>query len=243
MKKKIIVGLVTALLIVCSVGTAFAQDSPLITFKGESEKFVESVTGDTSFTNMEPGETRTMNLTLKNEDASEMSFFMSAEILDNIAAATGTNGTAVYDFTLAKNGEVFFSTVIGDGKVNTSIGKEYLSSDNNILLDNLSQGQSDVITVTLALDGDSTNGTSTMSTGDTLNTSGYMNKEGQIQFVFSAATPVTPGGSVVQTITNYVNQNVNTGIGASVTGIVIGAILIAVAVILIVKRRKAGERS
>lgn len=242
MKKKIIAGLVTALLIVCSVGTAFAQDNPTVTFKGESEKFVESVTGDTSFTNMEPGETRTMNLTLKNEDASEMSFFMSAEILKNIAETTADK-QSVYDFSIAKNGTVFFSTVIGGGEAyNKSVGKEYLTSDNNILLDNLSQGQSDVITVTLSLDGDSTNGSSTTS-GDTLNTSGYMDKTGQIQFVFSAATPVTPGGSVVQTITNYVNQNVNTGIGASVTGIVIGAILIAVAVILIVKRRKAGEKS
>ena len=184
------------------------------------------------FTDLQPGEDRTLTLILKNDGSREMSFYMSAEILDNIAEKTA-DSQAVYDFSIAKNGTTFFSTVIGGGSAyNQSVGREYLQEDNNILLDTLAVGAQDRVTVAIKLDGQSAENS-------------YMDKTGKIQLVFNAGYPVTPGQSMIKTVTQYITGErsiVNTGVGgASMAAIVIGVALIILAVVLIVKRRKRGE--
>ncbi|MGL6291874.1 LPXTG cell wall anchor domain-containing protein, partial [Eubacterium aggregans] len=134
---------------------------------------------------------------------------------------------------IAKNGTTFFSTVIGGGSAyNQSVGREYLQEDNNILLDTLAVGAQDTVTIAIKLDGQSAENS-------------YMDKTGKIQFVFSAGYPVTPGQSMIKTVTQYIageRSIVNTGVGgASMAAIVIGVALIILAVVLIVKRRKIGE--
>ena len=70
MKKKIVTLLITAALLLATGLSASAAET--ITFRGQAEKFVTSVDGDVeTFTDMLPGETRTVSLTLKNEDSSE----------------------------------------------------------------------------------------------------------------------------------------------------------------------------
>lgn len=227
--------ILTLVLLLAAAPVALAQDAQVITFKGEAQAFVKSSDGTIAsqgFTDMEPGEERTLNLVLANDAADEMRFFMSAEILDNIASKTA-DSQAVYDFTIAKNGTVFFSTVIGGGSAyNQSVGKEYLSEDNTILLDTLKKGESDQITVSMKLDGDSAG-------------NGYMNQKGQIQLVFSVATPVVPGQGIVSIITQYIrgegSANVNTGVGTSFAAIILGVALVAAAVLILWKRHKKGE--
>lgn len=109
-----------------------ASAAETITFRGQAEKFVTSVDGDVeTFTDMLPDETRTVSLTLKNEDSSEMKFYMSAEILDNIASKTA-DSQAVYDFVISKNGQPFFTTIIGGGTAkNTSAADGNSGSNGN----------------------------------------------------------------------------------------------------------------
>lgn len=240
--------LLMAALLFSTMSTAFAAGDETITFKGTAEKFVSDVQKDSEgFTGMLPGEERTVTLTLVNQDSSEMKFYMSAEIIDNIAGKTA-DSQAVYDFVISKNGTPFFSTIIGGGTTqNNSIGSEYLDKDNNILLDTLAQGQSDVIDITLKLDGSSTGNS-------------YMNQTGDIQLVFTASTPdPAQGGNIidqiVQGVTNIVSggssqggtgvAGPNTGLGGSSTYLIIAALCIIVAiaaiVVLIVSRKKKGE--
>lgn len=221
---------------------AFAEGTKTIIFKGEAEKFVTNISGDVQqlgFTNMQPGDERSLTLTLRNDDAQKMTFYMSAEILDNIAEKTA-DGQAVYDFVISRNGEVFFSTVIGGGQAyNQTVGDQYLDASNNILLDTLGKGESNTVTITLKLDGDSAGNS-------------YMNQTGQIQLVFTVATP-TPNEpvTVINNITKYI-----TGQGTTVTQnspytglsspwLWISVVLIAAAVIVLVvinkRKRKDGD--
>lgn len=237
MKKKIVTLLITAALLLATGISASAAET--ITFRGQAEKFVTSVDGDVeTFTDMLPGETRTVSLTLKNEDSSEMKFYMSAEILDNIASKTA-DSQAVYDFVISKNGQPFFTTIIGGGTAkNTSAGEKYLDESNNILLDTLARGQSDVIDISLTLEGNSTGNS-------------YMEKTGQIQLVFTASTPDNPAGGgnvierLVQAITNPGATGPNTGLnGGSPYLLIAGAcivIAVVVIIILIVTRKKKEE--
>ncbi|SDY04598.1 LPXTG cell wall anchor domain-containing protein [Eubacterium barkeri] len=234
MKKQCIPFILTAVFLLATMGTVLAEGGQVITFKGEAEKFVQSVDGNLStegFMDLQPGEERTLNLILKNDGAREMSFYMSAEILDNIAEKTA-DSQAVYDFSIAKNGTTFFSTVIGGGSAyNQSVGREYLQEDNDILMDTLAVGAQDRVTVAIKLDGQSAENS-------------YMDKTGKIQLVFSAGYPVTPGQSMIKTVTQYITGErsiVNTGVGGVSMAAIIGVVLIILAVVLIVKRRRREE--
>ncbi|MEG0377729.1 MAG: hypothetical protein RR614_04540 [Eubacterium sp.] len=232
MKKKCVV-LIISLIFLLSTGLSVSA-AEIFIFKGQSEKFVTDITGDTDgFTEMLPGETRTVNLSLKNEDSSEIKFYMSAEILDNIASKTA-DSQAVYTFIISKNGTPFFSTIIGGGTTkNSSVGDQYLDESNNILLDTLSQGQSDQISITLELDGNSTGNS-------------YMKKTGEIQLVFTASTPDSPiqGGGVVQQIIKRITNNGRSP-GTGLMGsnrqlylILAGAGVVIIAVILMIIKKK-----
>jgi len=229
------------LVMIVSAGAVYAADS--FVFQGSSQKFVTDVSGTagSGFDNMEPGESRDLSLTLTNADSNDTNFYMSAEILKNIAEQGDKN--AIYDFSIAKNGTVFFDTVIGGSssdKQNISIGSEYLQEDNTILLDTLSKGQKDTITISLKLDGDSAE-------------NAYMNQSGKIQLVFSAGSPVTPSpGNIVNTIVRYVTGqgtvttvNVNTGVQGAMTPIIIALVLLAAAIIIIfaVFKKKRRDRN
>lgn len=228
MKKKCITLLITLALLLATGLTASAAET--ITFKGQAEKFVTDVSGDAkSFDDMLPGEKRTISLTLKNEDSSEMKFYMSAEILDNIASKTA-DSQAVYDFVISKNGQPFFTTIIGGGTAkNTSAGEKYLDESNNILLDTLAQGQSDVIDISLELEGNSTGNS-------------YMKQTGEIQLVFTASTidPAAPGGGgnvierLVQSITNPGATGPNTGLKGVSPYLIVACVCVLIAVVAIV---------
>lgn len=229
MKKKCITLIITLALLLATGLTASAAET--ITFKGQAEKFVTDVSGDAeSFDNMLPGEKRTISLTLKNEDSSEMRFYMSAEILDNIASKTA-DSQAVYDFVISKNGQPFFTTIIGGGTAkNTSAGEKYLDESNNILLDTLAQGQSDVIDISLELEGNSTGNS-------------YMKQTGEIQLVFTASTtdPAAPGSGggnvierLVQSITNPGAAGPNTGLNGVSPYLIVACVCVLIAVVAIV---------
>ncbi|MBR0384247.1 MAG: hypothetical protein IJH61_06155 [Eubacteriaceae bacterium] len=236
MKKQCFIGavLIAMLAFVCT--PAFAADN--LVFQGDTQKFVTDVSGSATggFTGMVPGEARDLTLTLTNNDKQNVDFFMSSEILNNIAEQGDKN--AVYDFNISKNGQVFFKSVIGGSspdKQNISIGAEYLTEDNNILLDTMVPGQTDTVSISLKLDGDSTDDT-------------YQDKEGKVQFVFSAGAPVSNDGGtlinrIVKTVTRGSASSPDTGVNGGAM-LMVALLLVVVAIVLIaavVVRRKRNE--
>lgn len=215
-----------------------ATNTNIIFENGSGHNFkVEGGSGADGFGEMEPGEAKSLDLTLSNDSADEMKFYMSANILKDIAQE-GDSRTAVYTFDISKNDSdtSFFSAVISGGANNNiSIGKEYLT-DNNILLDTLKKGESSKVSIVLELDGDSAG-------------NDYQGTSGEVQFVFSSELPGQPVTNVVNKVVNYVQgagtniiKTVKTGDKLSVG--LIAAVLISFVVIialLIVKRKKGKE--
>lgn len=173
--KKFIFGLAICLMCFISVGNVYAEDT--ITYTGDAENFISLEGGAIDFENMFPGETRTVTFNLENGSDNIMRFYISSEILDNIAQKG--DGTAVYDFTIDDGTDSIFEAIIGNNEV--TIGSEFHVIDNHILLGELNPGESQMINVVLYIDGDSAN-------------NDYQGQTGEIEFAFSVeeTLPVVP---------------------------------------------------
>ncbi len=197
LKKLITVLAVTAmsLLPAMTVG-ATGSTSNGIVFDGNTEQFVTDLQG-TGFTGLLPGETKEVSFVVTNDDPSELRFYMSAALLDNIAASG--DGSAVYDFDMYRNNETapFFSAVVGK-TVDISAGADLMNANNKILVDALNQGESASVRIALHLDGATENS--------------YQDQVGNIQLQFSVET-IDPAPTVTETITQTVTggDSVKTG--------------------------------
>lgn len=223
MKSKLFGIVLSIATVMLSCAPVVAAQDTLVTFEGDSQKFITQEGSSEGFEDMQPGETRSVTVRLKNDNNSTMDFFMSTEILDNIAEKG--NKDAVYDFSISRDSDTFFATVIGAS--GNTIGEEYLTDDNNIKLATLAKGEESLVTVSLSLDGDSTENT-------------YMNQEGQIKLRFSAGTPVENLGetqTIIQRVVNYVKT------GDSAPYVLMGGLLVvsALGIIVFVKKSKKKE--
>lgn len=217
-RSRLFAAVLTAALTLSAGGNVSEAKTGSVIFEGEAEKFVTSVDGG-EFTGIMPGESKTLNLMISNEYSEEMKFYMSAEILTNIAERGDRK--AVYDFSIAKNDQMFFTTVIGgEAGYNISSGKEYLTEDNHILLDTLKKGESSKITITLKLDGDSAE-------------NAYQNQEGNIQLTFSVETPEGP-----PTLIKKITKTVRTGDLLPVGIMIAAAGSLLLIIIILLKKRK-----
>lgn len=169
--KKLIIGLAIALACFLSIDNVAAAD--VITYQGDANKFIMLEGAAPDFENLFPGETRTVTFELVNDSSGQMRFFLSSEILDNIADKG--DGDAVYTFTIADGTTPFFETIVGNDEV--TIGSEFLTNDNNILIGTLNAGASKTINVSLSIDGDSTNNE-------------YQGQTGVVNFIFSVEQPL-----------------------------------------------------
>jgi len=133
---------------------------------------------------------------------------------------------------------VFYKSVIGGSSPYQqiiSIGAEYHTEDNNIHLDTMVPWQTDTVSISLKLDGDSTDDT-------------YQDKEGKVQFVFSAGAPVSNDGGtlinrIVKTVTRGSASSPDTGVNGGAM-LMVALLLVVVAIVLIaavVVRRKRNE--
>lgn len=223
MKSKLFGIVLSIATVMLSCAPVVAAQDTLVTFEGDSQKFITQEGSSEGFEDMQPGETRSVTVRLKNDNNSTMDFFMSTEILDNIAEKG--NKDAVYDFSISRDNDTFFATVIGAS--GNTIGEEYLTDDNNIKLATLAKGEESLVTISLSLDGDSTENT-------------YMNQEGQIKLRFSAGTPVENLGetqTIIQRVVNYVKT------GDSAPYVLMGGLLVvsALGIIIFVKKSKKKE--
>ncbi len=224
-KKIITILAVTALSLLPTLSVGATGTTNGIVFDGNTEQFVTDLQG-TGFTGMLPGETQEVSFVVTNDDPSELRFYMSAALLDNIAA--DGNGNAVYEFDMYRNNEstAFFSAVIGK-EVDISAGADLMNADNKILVDALNQGESASVRISLKLDGATAND--------------MQNQAGNIQLQFSVET-IDPAPTVTETITQTVSggDSVKTGDENQIylyMGMAVAAAMIMGTVLVAVKKR------
>lgn len=197
-----------------------AEDASL-SYEGDAKSFVKTTDTVNTFTDMMPGEERSQNITLTNENYDMMKFFVrvdEAKLLNE----TGS-GNIVYDISFKKDGNVFYSGRIG-GK--TKVGKGNLTE--SYMLNNLKKGESTMIEMSIKID-------ATSMTND------YQGSDGNFGVIFSVEH--SDENKVVEIVKKIpvINKipGVNTGDTTSVYSIV--AVLAAcfiVIIIIIVKKRK-----
>lgn len=195
MKKFIQYSILACMIFLSSAITGSAQESSIaITFDGDAQKFIDWEQESNTFVDMMPDEQRVQKIHLSNDAHQEMRFYMSSKIQEALGEQTA-NGKLVYEVTMQKDDETFFTGKIGG--VNDQ-GKEYIGE--NFLLATLKQGESCDISLIMRLDGNSMDDT-------------YQNSEGSLDFRFSVEyddeNPIT---NLIQS-TPVINQipGVNTG--------------------------------
>ena len=98
--KNILKTLVVTTVLALSMTTIHAADTN-VSFDGDAEDFIfldGSQDLFDNFKNIMPGEVRTQNIVLKNDDHRELRFYLSADVLDSLD--TDTSGLSVYNITI-----------------------------------------------------------------------------------------------------------------------------------------------
>lgn len=217
---------ICALMMVFMVAPINAAESDLgISFEGDSQEFIV-FEGDASNTldNIIPGETRTLNVTLKNEDYKAMRFYVR---VDDATLLDGQNNSdrIVYDLAFKNNEETFYSGRIGGA--NTK-GKENLNE--NYLLKSLNKGETTTIQMSITFDGTSMDNS-------------YQANLGDLGMVFSVE--VDSGNDVVEVIKKIPVINKIPGVSTGDTTMLnaLLALLAASAclIVFVVVKRKRGE--
>lgn len=132
--KNILKTLVVTTVLALSMTTIHAADTN-VSFDGDAEDFIfldGSQDLFDNFKNIMPGEVRTQNIVLKNDDHRELRFYLSADVLDSLD--TDTSGLSVYNITITNEGE-------------------------DTLLASLQKGETTTVTMTLEVNGDSMDNT------------------------------------------------------------------------------------
>ena len=158
--KNILKTLVVTTVLALSMTTIHAADTN-VSFDGDAEDFIfldGSQDLFDNFKNIMPGEVRTQNIVLKNDDHRELRFYLSADVLDSLD--TDTSGLSVYNITITNEGEEFYNGTLDDL---AALSSGRMSEDT--LLASLQKGETTTVTMTLEVNGDSMDNT-------------YQNREG-----------------------------------------------------------------
>lgn len=205
--RKAIVTLMAAIMIAVQGITVYAADGTVISLDKSASAFTK-VEKDLDFQDMEPGEERTAVISLVNNSNADMSFYISGDMVYNIADAGNADKNAIYQLDMIKTGDAtpFFTGLIGSSEnkrlKSSSTGLNYLQD--NTLLATLAKGDSTQVSIKLSLDGDSADNE-------------YMNKAGKIRINVNAsqATPsVFADEDIVNPIIQYIT--VQTGDNAHI---------------------------
>ena len=216
--------IVAAVLSMSSVHAAEANANTGLSFEGDSEKFI-TYEQQSAYENMMPGEERIQKVTLTNNDAEELKFYVRAEYTKPLGEGVADEQIA-YDIEFVTNNESFYK-----GKIGGMTKANMNSLENNYLLKTLKKGESTTIDFKLKIDGDSMNNT-------------YQNTEGYLKFIFSVervnSTPVEKVVNVVKQVP-VINKipGVNTGDSTTI-GLILGifsASLLGMIVLVILKLR------
>lgn len=237
MKNKLLITLGLCLALAGNAaGIKAEEESPLISFDGDSENYFEFSTDKDEltdkFTGMMPGEKRSETFTLVNNDKREMKFYLNTQVLKDLGGDKAAG--AVYDISFARDGEVFYEGTIGgeDGSLLDLSGN---SMGENMLMATLKENQTSDITMSIGIDGDSMG-------------NNYQNTVGELQFKFSVQydDPVVQEPTIVEKVVKLpgkVIEGVKTGVQANVMPLVIVLIISAGVIIgfIVMKRKQAKE--
>ncbi len=218
---------ICALMMLFMVAPVNAANSDLgISFEGDSQQFFvfEGDANASSFDNIMPGETRTLNVTLKNEDYQAMRFYVrvnDTSLLDEQA----NSSRIVYDLEFKNNGESFFSGRVGGKQMK---GKENLSED--YLLKSLNKGESTTIQMDFTFDGTSMDNS-------------YQANIGDLGLIFSVE--VDTGNEVIEIVKKIpvINQipGVSTGDTTMLNALLAMLGASALLIVFVVVKRKRGR--
>jgi len=90
---------------------AVEEENPGIVFTGDSQNYfsfnVVKNEFSNKFTGMIPGETRSEEFTLSNQDDRELRFYINASVLSDLTNDNISASGAVYTITLLRDGEDF----------------------------------------------------------------------------------------------------------------------------------------
>lgn len=237
MRKKMLMALGLSLMFAGTLSPLHAaEDSPFISFDGDSADYFEFSTSPDALTDefvgMMPGESRSEVFTLVNNDPRELSFFLDTDVLKDLGEDSKTTG-AVYNITFKRDGETFYEGTVGgeDGTLKDLSGE---SMGESLLMATLNENETTEIETTIGLDGDSMGNT-------------YQDAAGQLQFRFSVEQddPVTQEPVIVEKIVELPGKEIERVIGGIDTGdytvlapYVFGLVVAGGLIVFLVKRRK-----
>ena len=144
---------------------AVEEENPGIVFNVDKNGF------SNKFTGMIPGETRSEEFTLSNQDDRELRFYINASVLSDLTNDNISASGAVYTITLLRDGEEFYRGIIG-GVEGTLKDLNSGNISQNQLIASLKKGESSRITMKIGIDGESMN-------------NDYQNTVGQLRLEFN----------------------------------------------------------
>ena len=201
MKKKIGYLAMAAALILCRSGiTAHAEDYTgekgwKVEFTGEKmeSNFQSSALSDAVYA-LQPGDSVTLSLTLKNADSQNTDWYMTNEVLASLEDSQGAAGGGAYTYRLAYTGStgeenILYSSESVGGEKDSGAGTGLHEATDNLeeffYLDRLASGEGGTVTLKVVLDGETQGNT-------------YQNTLASLQMNFAVekagAAPNTGGG-------------------------------------------------
>ncbi len=206
MRKKIMTFILLAGLFVTAPATARAESLTAesnVSFTSENKLAADYTSADmnNAVYNLQPGDDITITLNLKNENAMAANWYMTNEVLQSLEETTGSEATGgAYEYELAYTDpggarEVLFtSDTVGGENSGSRVGLKAATSglEDFLYLDTLSPGQQGILTLRVALDGE-TEGNA------------YQNTLASLQINFAVDTTTVNN----QTVTHVVDENGN----------------------------------
>ena len=166
MKKKLISFLLIALLVCSFSAPAFAAVySGDITFTADGKLAEQNFNVDQIFSGLQPGDDATYTVNIHNRNSKTTRWYMSNEVLKSLeaSAAAGAIAGGAYTYRLTYSGPggssqtLFDSTHVGgDNGYNGRVGLREATGDleNFFFLDTLNSGENGVVTLYVALEGE-----------------------------------------------------------------------------------------
>ena len=223
MNKKLISLALMASMTMASMGSVFAADlgnTDLGTADYNGTKIVSTVSG-LSFDNVQPGDTVSFSVNVKNTSSKTVYYYMENEVADTLEDnCNGTGGS--YSYSLKYNDEVLYANdLLGGGATGTYVGLKQAtqnSKDSYFYFATLEAGQSGTVSVTVTLGSDTV-------------ANDYMKSLANLVLRFAVEEQTSPSDPVVPT--NKVITVVDTGDNTNISMWTIAAGISAVAFILL----------
>lgn len=204
MRKKILSIALALTMLMGTALTAFAAEgNPTVTFSEDkvltysniTETAEGSVSLGSAFEAVLPGETRSQVITLKNDNAQTVDFYMSTAVVQSLEEANKASGAA-YEIKLTAGESVLYDSSLGGYEASAQGNTEGLaelngSLEGDVFVATLEEGQTADVVLTIYFDGEAMDNTSV---------SDYSNAFGALDFNFKAGYEEPNNEQIVEKI-------------------------------------------